>query len=111
MISKEDSNKLYEAAIERWGKPSQIEMLIEEMAELTLALQKFKRDPSPEKAKEVCDEMADVEIMLEQNRLVFNSQEVDDRKQFKLDRLTTTLKDTMYKKYQMDEDKLEKAAE
>jgi len=106
---KDTSRELYEKAIVKFGKPSQIEMLIEELAELTLALQKFKRDPSPEKAAEVCDEMADVEIMVEQNKLVFNEVLVGERKQFTLDRLTNTLKDTMYVKYQMDETKIEDA--
>ena len=82
-------------------------MLIEEMAELTLALQKFKRNPSKENADSVCDEMADVEIMLEQNKLIFSEQEVELRKDFKLDRLSNTLKDTMYEKYQMKSEDLD----
>lgn len=105
-----DRNLLYQKAIERFGKPSQIEMLIEELAELQLALQKFKRNPSKQLAEDVCDEMADVEIMLEQNRLVFNSKVVDKRKSFKLARLQDTLLNTIYDKYQMDSDELDKAS-
>lgn len=108
---KNTSRELYEKAIVKFGKPSQIEMLIEEMSELILALQKFKRTPSKENANEVCDEMADVQIMLEQNNLVFSEALVSERKQFKLDRLSVTLEDTMYKKYQMDPKELEEKAQ
>jgi len=103
----QNSRLLYEAAIDKWGKPSQIEMLIEEMGELILALQKFKRDPSKEMAAHVCDEMADVEIMLEQNKLVFSESEVEERKAFKLDRLNTTLEKQIYGKYEMDPESLQ----
>jgi|SRR5690554_854975 len=107
-MNKEDK-ELYTEAMKRFGKPSQIEMLIEELAELTLALQKFKRNPTQEKVREVCDEMADVEIMLDQNKLIFSEKEIQDRKMFKLNRLRVTLSDTMYLKYQMDEQSLEES--
>lgn len=101
---------LYEKAIQRFGKPSQIEMLIEELAELQLALQKFKRNPTKETAEGVCDEMADVEIMLEQNRYIFNPETINKRKKFKLDRLDRTLREFGDSKYLMDGDKLEEIA-
>lgn len=104
-----DSNRLYTQAIDKFGEPSQIEMLIEELAELQLALQKFKRSPSKERAFEVCDEMADVEIMLEQNKLIFSDSVITERKQFKLERLKDTLQDTLYNKYQMDPEELKQA--
>jgi hypothetical protein len=103
----QESKDLYSKAIDRWGKGSQLEMLIEEMAELTLALQKFKRNPSKDKGFEVCDEIADVEIMLEQCKLIFSEEMIQQRKDFKLQRLGNTLKDTMYSKYQMDDNKIE----
>lgn len=107
---KIENREVYEQAIVKFGKPSQIEMLIEELAELQLALQKFKRDPSPEKAFHVCDEMADVEIMLEQNKLIFSEEQIKERKEFKLNRLRETLSNSMYSKYSMDSSTLEKIA-
>lgn len=97
---------LYVEAMKRWGKGSQIEMFIEEISELILALQKFKREPTLSSSLQVCDEMADVSIMLEQCSLIFSEKEIGERRRFKLDRLQTTLKNTLYEKYQMDENKI-----
>lgn len=108
MTIKFEEVEVYRQAIESWGKGSQIEMLIEEMAELTLALQKFKRSPSKHTAEAVCDEMADVDIMIRQNTLVFPIAKIRERRKFKFDRLKGSLEKDMFKKYAMDEEELEK---
>ena len=106
-MHKDHRNQLYKAAIVKWGKPSQLEMMIEEASELILALQKFKRNPSAEHAAEVSDELADVEVMLEQLDLIFEPDDKERQKQIKLERLEARLATEMYAKYQMDSDKLE----
>ena len=58
---------LYEDAIELWGEELQIGMLHEEIGELLKALNKYRRNGcTREYAVYVCDEVADVRIMLEQ---------------------------------------------
>jgi len=88
--------KIYEKALELYGQDAQFEMTIEESSELILAFQKFKRaiaDPhSTEKkliqvSKDVIDELADVQIMLDQMKLIFGYIEIEKRITFKLNRL------------------------
>ena len=68
--------KIMQLALDKWGPAAQAGQLIEECAELIVALQKqFNRTPSPVTIENIVDEMADVEMMLAQMRLVFN---VDD---------------------------------
>lgn len=55
-------------AIRTFGKESQCRMMIEEMSELTKALCKLPRDGPVEN---VLEEMADVQIMLDQMKLLF----------------------------------------
>ena len=59
----------YQKAIDIFGKESQINMMIEESAELTLALQHYRRGRVTDKA--VIEEIVDNEIMLEQMKLIF----------------------------------------
>lgn len=83
---------IYEEALLKWGKEGQIEQMKEEAIELSLALQKLRRSGDPEKKLlAVIDELADVEIMLEEMKLVFPYALVEERKKFKLDRLRRRL--------------------
>lgn len=60
---------LYRRAISKWGKDAQIGMLYEEMGELAAALNKWwRRGRVP--AKAVWSEIVDVQIMLEQIRII-----------------------------------------
>ena len=43
MISKEERIKLYNQCLEKWGYIPQLDQGIEEMAELTIAINKIKR--------------------------------------------------------------------
>jgi hypothetical protein len=88
--------KIYEKALERWGELSQILVAIEEMAELQKELCKLDRchDKNSKEVQLSCiaDEMADVEIMLEQLKFIYsNNQEVEERKLYKLERLKKVL--------------------
>lgn len=66
---------IYITAIERWGRDAQMVKAAEEMAELSAVLLKYVNlAPDDERdalKKRILDEMADVEIMLEQLGLIF----------------------------------------
>jgi len=83
-MKKED---LYKAAIEKWGVVSQVEMAVEECSELIQAIQKVKRSNTIETNMHVCEEIADVEIMIEQLRYIFDVDLIDQFKSEKLERL------------------------
>lgn len=86
-----DKNKVYKQALGKWGKIPQVIMLFEEMAELQKELSKNLR--GKENRVEIAEEIADVEIMLGQMKLLFNIEEgVERHKQLKLQRLEERLK-------------------
>ena len=64
---------VFDAAIRRHGEPRQTDMMIEEMSELTKAILKFRRSASDETVDAILEEMADVEIMLDQMKMIFGS--------------------------------------
>lgn len=80
--------ELYIKIIEKFGEANQIERLIEELSELILSLQKFKRYKNDiSKIKDVCSELSDVEILLSQMRLIFPENIINNEKIVKLKRL------------------------
>lgn len=78
---------IYEEALEKWGADAQVHMAIEEMAELIVKLAKYTRNVNGSSNAEVAEEIADVEIMMKQLRLIFNSALVNDFIATKLKRL------------------------
>ena len=54
---------IMELALKKWGESAQLDMVIEEMAELTKAILKYKRGESIDR---IAEEHADVNIMLDQ---------------------------------------------
>lgn len=91
-------NKLYNHAINRavqqYGEDNQISVAVEEMAELTKELMKWKR-PDVDKQRTMCniaEEIADVEIMLSQLKIIFScAGAVEDEKSIKINRLLEKL--------------------
>ena len=71
MINTEFITNTYSAAITKYGEKNQQMMAIEEMSELTKAICKYWRSPTPKTITDILEEMADVEIMLEQLKLMF----------------------------------------
>ena len=63
---------IYVKAVETWGVASQINMAIEEMAELIVALQHFKRGRNT--VGDVVSEIVDVQIMMHQLHVIFHIQ-------------------------------------
>lgn len=64
-------NEVLKAAIAHYGEQMQVIVAIEELSELQKELTKFLRGQADE--RHINEEMADVEIMLEQLKLIFNN--------------------------------------
>lgn len=85
LLEKADLD-VYQRAVHTYGETSRLILSIEEMSELTKELSKHIRGRNNMSA--ICEEMADVEIMLEQLKIVFNNRAaVDYHKAHKLQRL------------------------
>lgn len=85
-----ENKKIYKKAIETYGEHSQITMVFEEMSELQKELCKYLRGLGV--IENIAGEIADVEIMLDQMKLLFNIEnEVKDFKQQKIKRLENNL--------------------
>lgn len=96
MRTEIEKEKLYRKAIQTWGTLAQIDKAVEECAELIQALQKRKLDVAPSFIDDVLEEMADVEIMLEQLKDMFDYKFMEDSrfkqmKRMKLKRLEKRL--------------------
>lgn len=76
-------------AVEKFGPESQINMAIEECAELINALCKLRRDRVG--TIDVVTEIADVQIMCEQLAYMFGEQTVSDERKRKIERLQKRL--------------------
>jgi len=61
--------RLYKKSLEKWGADSQILKAIEDLCELTLALLHTDQ-------QHIFEEMADVEIMIEQLEIVFGCRDM-----------------------------------
>jgi len=63
---KPSLDDLCEKALSAWGFEPQMDMVIEEMSELTKAILKYRRDPTLPRAMHLAEEVADVKIMMRQ---------------------------------------------
>lgn len=81
---------IFTAALNIYGGEAQAKMLLEEMAELQKEICKYWR--GKHNLEEIADEMADVEIMLDQMKLLFqNGGLVQQHREYKVDRLLERL--------------------
>ena len=88
--------QIYKKAIEEYGAFLQTVVAIEEMAELQKELSKALRMNLDRKNHdEIVEEIADVEIMLAQLKIIFEitDEELDGYKRYKLQRLERNLKE------------------
>lgn len=76
-------------AVDIYGTEAQIWMAIEEMSELSDAIAKHRRDRVTR--ENVCEEIADVAIMMIQLAAIFGSEEVNDFLDEKISRLEKRL--------------------
>ena len=85
-MNKEYREIIYRKAFERFGKFNQITVAIEELSELQKELCKVLRGNM--NIENVVEEIADVEIMIEQLHIMFNAdRDIDKVKAQKIDRL------------------------
>lgn len=80
---------IYQKAIDKFGKGAQLDMVVEECAELIHAIQKIKRNIywRDNIIKNVVEELVDVEIMLEQLKYMLPKNLYEEARIFKLKRL------------------------
>ena len=81
--------EVLQQAIEKWGEKSQLEMLQEETTELSLATRKFIRVPNEVTKLNMVNEIADVQIMIEQFMMMHpeTREKIEAKKSFKINRL------------------------
>lgn len=96
MISPKERVEIYKEALKQWGMDAQLNMVIEELGELIVAVQHSRRLLKWEKVaenKEVEEEIADVELMLSQLKYILgiDNLALDYIKDNKLNRLKTLL--------------------
>lgn len=85
-LTGQESDEIYRAALETFGARAQVLMAIEEMSELTKEL--CKNDRGRENATHIAQEIADVEIMLGQMKILFDCMGVVDKfRWYKLNRM------------------------
>jgi len=76
---------IYQDAIDKWGENSQFDQMIEEMAELTIALSKYKRlaydnmleKPEDKVMDNLYEELADVKMMFEEMEYMFGREKIN----------------------------------
>lgn len=93
-----DDERIMQQAIETYGVQAQCDVAIEEMAELTKAIMKIRRVANDyEKTQSALDnlleEIADVDIMIDQLKIMWGPREVGEYRRQKLERLERRLKD------------------
>jgi len=71
----ENEVKIMQTALDQWGLNAQVGQTIEECAELIVVLQKYINRTDRPGVDEILDEIADVEMMLAQMRLILG---IDD---------------------------------
>ena len=89
----DEQREVLKLAIEICGEENQIDKAIEEMAELTQALLKYRHErKSPSEIyANVVEEIADVRIMIEQMAIIHVDGAVKEKVDYKIDRLAQRL--------------------
>lgn len=94
------NKNILQKAIDKYGTEAQQDMVIEECSELIKEILKYRRAVKlgvnqallNDCKLHIADEMADVEIMLEQLKMIFNCKDVvDERIEYKVNRLKERL--------------------
>ncbi len=90
MLSKQERLEIYSKATQLWGETAQLDQWIEEMAELTVAINKYKRkvlygeyEGNEKVVSNLIEEIADVKMCVEQMCDMFKRYDIDaelDRK-------------------------------
>jgi NTP pyrophosphatase (non-canonical NTP hydrolase) len=97
MDQREHQAALNQRALDAWGEKSQLNLVIEESAELIQALSKWQRKGFGAVPDSLIEELADVEIMLDQLKNICmrhdpsTAERFDAVTKFKLERLVERL--------------------
>lgn len=93
----ENEKEILSDAVELYGADAQITVAIEEMSELTKELCKAKRGKA--NIDNIAEEIADVEIMVEQLKIIFDcTNKIEQSRRFKIDRLVKRMLETTRKR-------------
>jgi len=97
---------IYKRFVEQWGVDAQTDVMVEELAELTFALMKMRRAGTDEQMvvryDNVCEEIADVRLMLNQMEYIYNKDIIDKYYKEKKERTIKKLE-----RYEKDQDNKE----
>lgn len=90
--------RIMRQAIETYGVQAQCDVAVEEMAELTKAIMKIRRvandyEKTQSALENLLEEIADVDIMVEQLKIMWGPKQVGEYRRQKLERLERRLKD------------------
>ena len=93
-----DDDRIMRQAIETYGTQAQCDVAIEEMAELTKAIMKIRRvandyEKTPAALDNLLEEIADVDIMVDQLKIMWGPKQVEEYRRKKLERLERRLND------------------
>lgn len=78
-MTREQRDKAIKDIIQHYGEKEQVDVAIEEMAELTHALLKYRRNPCNTTLDGIIEELADVTIMIGQLGYIYFCEEYVER--------------------------------
>lgn len=91
-VSIQEQWRIFEQAVAKWGKHSQIKMAIEELSELITELCKIDRLVNGTTPEKVAEEIADARLMIDQVEYMLEiASDVAELRQKKLKRLRELL--------------------
>lgn len=94
-LAEKDGGEIFRRALEAFGAQAQVMMAIEEMSELTKELCKNSR--GQENITHIAEEIADVEIMLFQMKMLFDcAGQVEKFRRHKLERLAGRIEEAKH---------------
>lgn len=90
-----ENREIIEILIKTYGVNTQLDIAVEELAELIQSICKYKRYGTEKEELDLLEEMADVEIMLSQLKSIFNldQRDIDRMKDYKLTRQIGRMKE------------------
>lgn len=95
--TRQSETEILQRAIDRWGVRLQSNQCIQEMAELIVAITKLQQLYDAPHTEQIAardnliEEIADVEIMIDQMKLMYGEQDIRKQRDYKLQRLVNRL--------------------
>jgi hypothetical protein len=93
-----ENKYLMQDVVEKWGEEAQLDMIVEKSLLLAMSIQKLRRIKSKEDRlsystayNEVCERVADMRLMVEQAKFLFNTNEINNHYQNKVQQLVQAL--------------------